>query len=134
MKGLTIPRRMSGSEKSIVVTKREARKIVIPEDDVTRRGIITNIATGLMMSGAIKKRIPAPKIIRRRMCMCGCFSEIFPPKKYPIESAIMTIPIMLVQTKIVVPKYGASRRDAEISIAITHIPDKNAIVINCLVD
>lgn len=40
----------------------------------------------------------------------------------------MTMPMILVQTKSEVPKYGANSREAEISIAIIAMPDINATV------
>jgi hypothetical protein len=50
----------------------------------------------------------------------------FSPDKVATDRAIIMMPMMFVQTKVNVPKNGATSRDAQSSTAMIHIPEKKA--------
>ena len=55
----------------------------------------------------------------------GSLSASRPPSQYPTESATRTIAIVLAQTIVESPKYGASRRAPAISVPIVQAPTTN---------
>src|SRR3989344_6702524 len=59
--------------------------------------------------------------------MLGLLSANMPPYLYPIANAIITMPMIFVQTNRLVPKYGANKREADISTAMTAMPERNVI-------
>ncbi len=57
----------------------------------------------------------------------GCLSALRPPQTLPMAMAIMMVPMITVQTIWELEKYGASRRDAPSSIAMTDMPEKKLV-------
>ena len=59
--------------------------------------------------------------------MFGSLSAVRPPQRFPRAMAIMMVPMMMVQTIWEELKYGASRRLAPSSTAMTETPVKNSV-------
>ena len=57
----------------------------------------------------------------------GCLSALRPPQTLPMAMAIMMVPMITVQTICELEKYGASRRLAPSSMAITDMPEKKDV-------
>ena len=58
----------------------------------------------------------------------GSLSALLPPQIFPSAIAIIIVPIIIVQTICDELKYGASKRLAPSSTAITDIPAKNSVI------
>ena len=63
----------------------------------------------------------------KRRAGSGCLSALRPPQTLPMAMAIMMVPIITVQTIWEEEKYGASRRLAPSSIAMTDMPEKKDV-------
>lgn len=69
----------------------------------------------------------AIRMRRYRRSGSGSLSAHLPPKTLPRAIAIMMVPMMMVHTICDEEKYGARRRLAPSSTAITDMPDRNAV-------
>jgi hypothetical protein len=78
------------------------------------------------MKGIVIRNAQAMSKSLRRTSSLGFLSASFPPTRYPIESATIMIPMILVQTNVEVPKKGAMSLEADSSTAMMHIPEKKA--------
>ena len=57
----------------------------------------------------------------------GCLSALRPPQTLPMAMAIMMVPMITVHTICDEEKYGASRRLAPSSMAMTDMPEKKLV-------
>ena len=124
--GVTVPRRNSGNTNRTMQARNAAqiRKFVFTV--MTRSPVIATI-TYFPRTGIRAIHTPAIRILRNSRAGSGFLSAHLPPNTFPRAMAIMIVPMIMVQTIWEELKYGARRRLAPSSTAITAMPQKNSV-------
>ena len=121
-----MPMMRIGEKKSRVIAVRDPKNInVKAELECLSTDVIPLITNGAT-KGIVTSNAQAASRSFRRTSSLGLLSASFPPTRYPTESATIMIPMILVQTKVEVPKNGAISLEADSSTAMMHMPEKNA--------
>ena len=124
--GVTVPSRNSGGTKMTIQQTNAAivRKFV---DTVTMSAPETSITMYLPTSGISAIHTAATSTRMYMRSGSGSRSAHLPPNTAPNASAIMIVPMMIVHTICELEKYGASRRWAPSSAAMTAMPETNSV-------